>query len=681
MCFCLIIWSDDITTSMRFNSKMKMLGVNIKRAKISHTMGIPVVIDSDSDFATKADVYGWTGNGTQGNPYVIQDMVIVTNLTGTNAITIRHTDVYFVIRNCTVTATDGDGIFFDNVSNGVLDNNTAQNNIVGYHLSSSSIFNTMTNNIAQNNKQYGFWLDYSGINNLINNTAQKNGNNGFYLEYSSTNILNNNTAYRNGNGFLLYQANANLLTNNTAQINAVGIKLFYSSNLNTLVKNTVQNSGKYGFELWRSSSNTLTNNSIQYSDEFGMFLWRSDSNSNTIKFNDFYLNCQNFGGAQAYSVSSTNLFDYNYWSDKTSPDVNLDGIVDTPYNIGGSVCSDVHPVSKSYLLYLSTNPQNLQATAGDSRVTLNWIAPISDGGSPITYKIYRTSNSGINYTFIGMTNSTTFSDTGLTNGVRYHYVVSAVNSVGESDNSNEVDCIPAAVPSVPRNLQATADDIHVTLTWTIPISDGGSRIIMYKIYRSNSSGTGYQSIVGISSTTFTDRGVTNGVTYYYIVSAVNKAGESENTTEVSATIPAVVPSAPQNLQATAGGNQVTLSWTAPIRDGGSPITMYEISRSTSSGRGYMYIGTTFTTNFTDSGLTIGVSYYYVVNAVNSVGKGPNSNEVSVILKIHTTTTSSTHTTTTTTILATTEQATSNWQLLVTGIIALTLVSWLAIKRR
>src|SRR5207249_9316692 len=99
---------------------------------------------------------------------------------------------------------------------------------------------------------------------------------------------------------------------------------------------------------------------------------------------------------------------------------------------------------------------------------------------------------------------------------------------------------------------------------------------------STSSGAevGYVSLVNVTS--YTNTGLTPGVTYFYKVRAVNSVGLSPLSTEASAT-PSTTPSAPQNLQATAGILNVTLTWNAPSTNGGSPITGYKVYRSTSSG--------------------------------------------------------------------------------------------------
>lgn len=86
-----------------------------------------------------------------------------------------------------------------------------------------------------------------------------------------------------------------------------------------------------------------------------------------------------------------------------------------------------------------------------------------------------------------------------------------------------------------------------------------------------------------------------------------------------------VPSAPTNLTATAGDTQANLVWDA-VYD----ATSYNVKRSTTAGGSYTTVATNvYATNYTDPGLTNGVTYYYVVTAINAAGESGNSNEVSV----------------------------------------------------
>src|SRR5207245_1349488 len=112
---------------------------------------------------------------------------------------------------------------------------------------------------------------------------------------------------------------------------------------------------------------------------------------------------------------------------------------------------------------------------------------------------------------------------------------------------------------------------RVTLSWQAPSSNGGSVITYYKIYKSTSSGTEVYLTTRGNVTSYTDLAVTNGITYFYQVTALNSVGESPRSNEASA-IPPAPPSAPQNLQATGVNAQVSLSWLAPSSNGGFVIT-------------------------------------------------------------------------------------------------------------
>src|SRR5437899_1155823 len=78
-------------------------------------------------------------------------------------------------------------------------------------------------------------------------------------------------------------------------------------------------------------------------------------------------------------------------------------------------------------------PSGLTATAGNQQVTLMW--SVSSGAS--SYHAKRGTVSGGLYTTVTSPTATSYTDTSLTNGSDYYYVVSAVNASGESGNSGE----------------------------------------------------------------------------------------------------------------------------------------------------------------------------------------------------------------------------------------------------
>ena len=86
-----------------------------------------------------------------------------------------------------------------------------------------------------------------------------------------------------------------------------------------------------------------------------------------------------------------------------------------------------------------------------------------------------------------------------------------------------------SAPSAPTGLTATAANAQVNLTWNASVGATG-----YYVKRSTSSGTEVQ-IAAQSATAYSDNSVSNGITYYYVVSAYNSYGQSANSAEVSGT--------------------------------------------------------------------------------------------------------------------------------------------------
>jgi hypothetical protein len=184
-------------------------------------------------------------------------------------------------------------------------------------------------------------------------------------------------------------------------------------------------------------------------------------------------------------------------------------------------------------------PQNLQATGGNAQVTLSWSAPTTSGASAIiSYKIYRGTLSIVGLSLIKtLGNVLTYTDIQLTNDITYYYQVSAVNGIGEGNKSWVANATPrsgSTVPYIPTNLQATAGNRQVTLSWTAPTSNGGLNIISYNIYRRTASGTSALLTTVGNVLAFTDTTVSNNITYFYRISAVNSIGEGAVSEEINA---------------------------------------------------------------------------------------------------------------------------------------------------
>src|SRR5262249_38326238 len=93
-----------------------------------------------------------------------------------------------------------------------------------------------------------------------------------------------------------------------------------------------------------------------------------------------------------------------------------------------------------------------------------------------------------------------------------------------------VDSTPTA-PPVPSGLSATPGNAQVALSWSPSSGATG-----YNLKRLTNSGSGFTTIAAnLSETNYTDLTVSNGVNYYYVVSATNSVGESSNSAQISAT--------------------------------------------------------------------------------------------------------------------------------------------------
>jgi fibronectin type 3 domain-containing protein len=219
-------------------------------------------------------------------------------------------------------------------------------------------------------------------------------------------------------------------------------------------------------------------------------------------------------------------------------------------------------------------PTGLTATAGTGQVALAW----STVSGAATYNVYRgTTSNGESSTALatGLTTAA-YADTSVAAGTTYYYEVTAISGSAASGKSNEATAATAvAIAAAPTSLAAVGSNGQVALTWT-----ASATAASYNIYRGTASGAESATPIatGISATSFTDSTVTNGVTYYYKVTAVNTGGVSAYSNEASAAPHASVAAVPTGLSAGPGYSQVTLAWN--LSNG---AVSYNIYRGTASG--------------------------------------------------------------------------------------------------
>lgn len=304
-------------------------------------------------------------------------------------------------------------------------------------------------------------------------------------------------------------------------------------------------------------------------------------------------------------------------------------------------------------------PTGLTPSAGSAKVYLNWDASTSGATG---YVIKRATTSGGTYAAVGSSANNNFTDTNVANCSNYYYVVTATNSIGSSSNSTEAGAIlgafalavnsgGSAAGQFVADAFVTGGTVGATVATTIDTS-GLTAPAPQAVYQAERYGNFTYTFTGlIAGATYNVR-LHSAETYWTAVGqrrfnvlingaqvltnfdiiaaagAANKAVISEFNTiatngqivvqyttvtdnarasGIEITLPQ--PTSPAGLTASASNSQVLLKWNALA--GAS----YNVKRALVSGGAYSTVFSGLvTTNCTDSGLTNGVAYCYVVSA-------------------------------------------------------------------
>jgi len=355
----------------------------------------PFVIDDSGggDYTwEEASAETWcSGSGTLEEPYLIENVTIDGgNLA--NCITIKNSDKYFRIENCTVFNSGAGayeaGIHLDLAGNGTLiNNNCSFNNKNGMYLYGSDN-TTVSENIANNNQDLGIYVRGSDNTTISENTANNNQNLGIYVCGSDNNTISENTANNNsycgiyiyhsdnntvsGNtannyqniGIYIYNSNNNTVSGNTANNNEGSGICIYGSDNTTISGNTANNGG-YGIYSYRSNSTTVSGNVVDNNVNYGIYTQESDYN---LIYKNYFIN----NGIHALDEGNSNYWNSsiigNYWDNYTGIDADKNGIGDTPHVFNGG--TDYLPIYDVQAPLITINSP-INGTYWNTRPTIN----------------------------------------------------------------------------------------------------------------------------------------------------------------------------------------------------------------------------------------------------------------------------------------------------------------------
>jgi parallel beta-helix repeat protein len=574
--------------------------VGLSNKSAAYTPHDPIMIVNNIDFANEAADEGWQGDGSSDNPYVIEGYEI--NSSNANGIEIRNVDKHFIIRDCRMhdgRENEKHGIYFDDVSTGIIDN------------------------VESDNNKFGIYLLGSSHNQVINSSLCNSGN-GICVQGSSNITTINCSIYGNGNGISGLYAQDNQIINSYFYDNSYAI-VFHESSNNFIINCTAYNNS-LGYSFWESSDNQIIG-SCSYNNSYGIHLVTSSENIHII-------DCKIYGNSL-----------YGILVSESSNNRIVNTIMhDNPKGVSFSKASRNMIINST--AYNNQRGFNFGWDSNNNTVTYCNISNNSEYGVYIDYQILPRPKSNLFHhnNFAGndvnaYTPSDNYWDDNIGEGNYWDdYTGVDGNNDGIGDTPYNIDMdgtdryplmtpyTPRTVPHAPQNLQSSYGDSYVNITWSPPDSDGGFPLTNYCVYKGIVTG-GETFLMEVENILYyNDTSVTNGITYYYKVSANNSLGEGLLSNEASAML-ATVPSEPTGLNVFVGDSFVNLTWEAPASDGFSPVTNYHLYRGEASGAETFLIEVGNVLFYNDTSIINGVTYYFKVSAVNTMGESILSHEV------------------------------------------------------
>jgi hypothetical protein len=330
-----------------------------------------------------------------------------------------------------------------------------------------------------------------------------------------------------------------------------------------------------------------------------------------------------------YSTDNGSTWNLRSPASTTSPIV-ITGLVNgTPYSIRIRAINSIGSGTQSNVVSVTpattpSAPTIDTFSVTSSSVTINFTAPISNGGSTITNYKYSINNGSSWVTRSPVSTTSPLIISGLTTGTTYQILILAVNSIGDGLPSNMISATPGSVPGAPTITSIVPSNQTATVNFTTGTT-GGLPITNYEYSTDNGSSWNLRSPASTTSP-IVITGLVNGTSYPIRIRAINSLGSGTQSNAISVT-PATTPDAPTITGFSVTSSSVTVNFTAPISNGGSAITNYKYSID--NGSSWVTRSPTSTTSpLIISGLTTGTTYQILILAVNSIGDGLPSNMIS-----------------------------------------------------
>ena len=260
-----------------------------------------------------------------------------------------------------------------------------------------------------------------------------------------------------------------------------------------------------------------------------------------------------------------------------------------------------------------TTPDQVKLTAAKvsgTSIVVTW----EQADRAAKYRVYRRAEGDSSWSTLAYSVAgTSYTDTGVTPGVKYTYTVRGVTSDGKTlSPTYDKKGVSNTVPTTPTTVKlgkATVGSSGITVTWT-----GADGAVKYNVYRK--SGDSGWTIVGraVTGTSYTDKSVQTGVTYTYTVRGISAAGKLSAAYDKAGVTATALPGTVKLTAAKADGSGIIVTWAKA--DG---AVKYKVYRKT-AGTDWMTLTTSATgTSWTDKTAQAGVTYTYTVKAYNSAG--------------------------------------------------------------